>query len=233
MATLKSSAPVFQPRVLRAYSKWALSQEPFIVTIQRWWCRRRRLFPKNLVDCITLEPVEPPVFKHVSDSGYVTAFSALTLANYMVASGNFTHPQFRTPFNAVELRRLDKLTDCQYELCQNQQQILNQHQEARAVEGLQEFFTNDIQAVVQECMQMCQDNLHQEAELWWFALRGKIQELFLSLFALRDMNQILAHNVINQCIEDIEVELLRNLNNVMKQRYVLLMCFLHQVYLSI
>jgi hypothetical protein len=79
------------------------------VKISRWLAQRLQLMARNRVDPITLEPPEPPVFKHVSEERFVTAFDATNLAEYFRATGNFTHPASRVPFNNIELRRLDKL----------------------------------------------------------------------------------------------------------------------------
>jgi hypothetical protein len=197
-----ATVPLFQNRVLRGYTKWAEAQTNHITTIQRWWRHFKQLKPSNTVDCITLEPVEKPVFLHVSDTGYVTAFSAMALAQYMVTSGNFTHPQFRTPFHSVELLRLDRCTGHRFDLLKNRHTIQTQQQEERAESTLDDFLVNEFKTHVEVCIEMCaQDN----TELGWaLQMRHEIENLLLEYLSLLTHNTPLAHQVIQQTIELIE-----------------------------
>jgi hypothetical protein len=77
--------------------------------ITKWVLHVRRTREKNTTDPITLYPPEPPVFKHVAVDGYVTAFGAVALLDYLRGSGCFEHPLTRVPFNDCELRRLQNL----------------------------------------------------------------------------------------------------------------------------
>jgi hypothetical protein len=118
----------------------------------KWLASRVRLVPKNKVDPITLEPPVPPIFKHVSDEGYVTAFDAATLANYFRATGNFVHPTTRQSFNRVEIRRLDKvlqatgpsLTETREELEARRGRSLEQLAEVRRLETTLQITFDDM-----------------------------------------------------------------------------------------
>ena len=79
------------------------------VRIAKWLRRCLQLVARNKVDPITLEPPELPVFKHITEDRFVTAFDAQTLADYFRTTGNFIHPTTRVPFNDIEVRRLDKV----------------------------------------------------------------------------------------------------------------------------
>lgn len=197
-----ATVPLFQPRVLRAYTKWAESQIYHIQTLQRWWRRRRQLQPSNTVDCITLEPVEKPVFLHVSNTGHVTAFSAMALAQYLVTSGNFTHPQFRTPFLSVEILRLDRCTGQKFSLFKNRHTIQLQQAEERAESTLDDFLVNEFKTHVEVCVELC---LQQCTEVGWaFQMRHETENLVLEYISLLTHNAPLARQVIEQTIEVIE-----------------------------
>jgi len=62
------------------------------------------------VDPITLEPI-PSKFKFVFDrpNGSQVAFNAISLSDYMLASGDFTDPLTRVPFQVDDLERLDSV----------------------------------------------------------------------------------------------------------------------------
>jgi hypothetical protein len=158
--TMNRYKPTFQPRVTRLYSRWL--QEPqvqhSILRLQHWWDylqNKQRLQPKNTVDYITLEPPEPPVFLHVNEAGIVTAFSADTLANYFEASGEFKHPETRVPFNLVEIRRLDQMTERKYNLTQNLDSIVTRHQDERVETQLVDFLQNDLETCYQNILAAC------------------------------------------------------------------------------
>ena len=201
MATMNHK-PVFQPRILRTYSKWAATQSEHIVTIQRWWRALKRLKPSNTVDCITLEPVEPPVFLHVSDNGHVTAFSAMSLAQYMTTSGNFTHPQFRTPFDAVELWRLDRCTGQQFQLLRNKDNIRLQRADARSDDSLTEFLTNECNMYLQTAAELCSQQCTRAA--WAFQMRSVTESFTMSFISLVTHNRQLAAQLITQAIQVVE-----------------------------
>lgn len=211
MATVNLK-PMFQPRVLRTYAKWAVGQVHKIIAIQRWWRAIQHLRPTNTVDCITLEAVEKPVFLHISDQRHVTAFSALPLAQYIATSGNFTHPQFRTPFDSVELWRLDKCTGHQFNLLQNRDLIQTETAYARNENSLTEFLMNDvlvhIQAATEVCLQQC------TRAAWGFQMRMVTEQLTMSLITLATHNVVSAAQVLTQAIQRIENQPGLLLNNV-------------------
>ena len=72
--------------------------------------RRYRTY-KKYTDPITLEPVQFPVFVHVSAQGKQTVFSARILAAYCLTSGDIKHPLTRVPFSSVEIRRLARISN--------------------------------------------------------------------------------------------------------------------------
>src|SRR3990167_4712202 len=76
----------------------------------RWWKTYRGLVAVNQLDPITHDPVESPVFRHVSDqTGRCPRFGAVSLAQYFLSAGDLRHPVTREAFNMPELRRLDRL----------------------------------------------------------------------------------------------------------------------------
>lgn len=93
-----------QNKTLRRYTR---TDSRAARLIQQWF--RRQLHPSNLLDYITMAPLQKPIFYHVSRTGRVTGFSARTLAEYLLATGNYSHPETRAPFLDVELKRLQKL----------------------------------------------------------------------------------------------------------------------------
>lgn len=183
MATLR---PHFQARVLRTYSKWLCTQHQVVVRLQRWWRLMLQLRPHNHLDCITMEPVQPPVFRHVSDNGHVTAFSAMTLAEYLHSSGNFSHPEYRTQFLSVEIRRLDRITQFRFNLHRNQQHIQLQSQQQRLELQFEEFLVNDLETQFQNCIQICQNT--NNIEDWSRDIRGAVDQLLNALVALRQFS---------------------------------------------
>jgi len=199
MATIK--AP-FTTRVLRNYSRWALAQEQSIRRLQRWWRSTKRLQPQNTVDYITLEPVGCPVFRHVSDTGHVTAFTAGPLAEYLVSSGNFTHPETRVPFLSVELLRLDHLTKRQFNLHINQHHIEAESKDSRATQQLEDFFVSEVRALIQRCVDQCFEDTTQDA--WFVYVRGFIPELASMLTSLRLVNPFAVENVMDEVILSVE-----------------------------
>jgi hypothetical protein len=202
MADLNGPRPCFSSRILRGYAKWAQSQTKHIVRVQRWWRAVQHLKPSNTVDCITLEPVEAPVFRHVSEKGHVTAFTAHSLAQYMITSGNFTHPQYRTPFHAVELRRLDRCTGQQFQLLQNRERIQVERAQARNDNSLDEFLVNESMSVVQACIEICTQRCTR-AE-WSFQMRAMSEQLVMSFITLMLHNCELAFQTIHQAIDLVE-----------------------------
>lgn len=194
--------PAFQTRVLRTYSKWALDQTPHIIHVQRWWRRLKRLQPSNTTDCITLEPLEKPLFLHVSEQGHVTGFTAETLAQYMVSSGNFTHPQFRTPFNAVELQRLDKCTGRRYQLLQNRDNIQLEQARARNESSLTEFLVNEFTMSVQQAAELCTRlcSRFEAAE----HMQSVVERLILAFVTLRAHDQAVAAQQVSRACDTIE-----------------------------
>jgi hypothetical protein len=210
MATVNLK-PLFQPRILRTYSKWAANQSEHIVSIQRWWRALYRLKPSNTVDCITLEPVEPPVFLHVSDNGHVTAFSALSLAQYMTTSGNFTHPQFRTPFTDVELWRLDRCTGHQFLLLRNKDRIATERAGARSDDSLTEFLVNECNTHLQSAVDVCLQQLSRVE--WALQMRSITENFTLSFMSLVVHHSASAAQVITQGIQLIENQPRLALNN--------------------
>jgi hypothetical protein len=98
-----------QPSVRLKRKRVENDRSSALAHISKWLQQRLHLVARNKVDPITLEAPEAPVFKHVSEDGFVTAFDARNLAEYFRATGNFIHPTTRVPLNDVELRRLDKV----------------------------------------------------------------------------------------------------------------------------
>ena len=194
--------PLFQPRVLRTYAKWAASQSDSIVRLQRWWRALKRLRPSNTVDCITLEPVEPPVFLHVTDTGHVTAFSATSLAQYMNTSGNFTHPQFRVPFTPVELWRLDKCTGQQFNLLQNRDRIQVERANDRSDNSLSDFLMNECMSFVQTGIEVCSRRIPRS--VWSTEMRAITEPLMMALISFAAHNRPLARQMISQAIDRVE-----------------------------
>jgi len=199
MATSKAT---FSTRVLRNYSRWALTQEHVIRVLQRWWRRLYHLKPQNTVDCITLEPVERPVFLQVSATGHVTAFSAEALAQYLVSSGNFTHPVTREPFLSVELMRLDRLTQRQHGLHANQRNIEAETKDARANEQLEDFFVSEVRGHVQRYLDQCV--IDSDRNTWAQQLRTFGQELFVLLTSLRLINPLAVNTVMEEVVDTVE-----------------------------
>lgn len=207
--------PSFHPRILRTYAKWVNLQEAQVVFIQRWWRHWRRLRPANTTDCITLEPLEPPLFVHISDSGHVTAFSALSLAQYMVSSGDFKHPQFRTPFNVVELRRLDKCTQYKFNLVQNQSRIQAEQATAQSETNLDDFLVNDFTSHIQTCLDLCAQP--QSYLLWALGMRDHTEPLLFEYLSLYTHNQELARVTLQRSVELVErrgLEVLHSTENL-------------------
>lgn len=202
MAT-PSMKPTFQPRVLRSYTKWM--QSPFVeeaaFCIQRWWRVWRSLKPHNTHDFITLEPLEAPVFLHVSPTRHVTAFSAHPLAQYFEAAGDFQHPQTRTPFNHIEIKRLDRITQYQYKLHTNYQTLLQRHSEERKTEELRDFLLNDFKTCYQACIECCHPDISQRD--WALRMRERVDLLTASVVSLQQFNHGLANAVLTQCITEI------------------------------
>lgn len=189
MATMK---PSYQPRITRGYTYWVNLDNVLhaIVAIQKWWKHWIQLKPQNTHDYITLEPVEPPIFLHVSDTRFVTAFSASTLANCFEASGDFKHPHSRTPFNVVEIRRLDAITNQEFKLCENYNSIIYRHQQEREQSLLQEFLVNELETQFQNCINSCISTL---SDNQWDQEIGAQTTLFFSAFySLYEVNMEMA-----------------------------------------
>lgn len=185
---MQEGKPTFQPRITRLYTRWTESTAVFsaVRTLQTWWRRHQQLKPKNTHDYITLEPVEKPVFLHISDSGVVTAFSANTLANYFESSGDFKHPESRTPFNLIEIKRLDKQTGRVYNLFQNYETIISRHKQERSQSQLEEFLINDLETNYQHIMTSCRaDTLNIE---WELQMRTLLPLFYTSFYSLLQVN---------------------------------------------
>lgn len=77
-----------------------------------------------MIDPITLERLQPPVFKLIDSNGHVHAFDPTTLAQYFTSSGNFINPVTREEVNSVELGRLQRLLpDSEAPLVEIRQQL--------------------------------------------------------------------------------------------------------------
>jgi hypothetical protein len=103
---------------LRSYTQWLKLPVAIFASriIQIWWKRVRRNKMVNTVDYITMCDLEQPIFRHVSNHGAVTGFSANMLAEYIQVSCNLKHPMNGEVFNVVEIRRLDKITNNKFNL---------------------------------------------------------------------------------------------------------------------
>jgi hypothetical protein len=75
-----------------------------ITTLQRRW-RANHL----RIDPITRECVRFPIFVHAFEGGN-SVFSANTLAEYVLASGDYRNPLTRQPFNRCEVLRLARIS---------------------------------------------------------------------------------------------------------------------------
>ena len=91
---------------LRSYDKTCTTAKK---RIARWGSRRWSARWRNDVDSISQEEPVAPIFRHVSSTGYMTAFNAPLLLNYFIESGNFIHPVTRVPFGTCELLRLQHI----------------------------------------------------------------------------------------------------------------------------
>ena len=86
------------------------------ITLQRRWReilkRRARQKPNNELDAFSMEkiPKHSLSFMHIEGENAIWQFEVDSLCRYFLTSGNFCNPFSRTPFNIVELRRLDKLS---------------------------------------------------------------------------------------------------------------------------
>jgi hypothetical protein len=199
---MEEHKPYFQHRVLRGYARWAQGQETHIINIQRWWRHWYQLRPCNTVDCITLEALEPPFFLHVAESGHVTAFSAMSLAQYMVVSGNFKHPQFRTDFNTVELRRLDKCTGNKFRLVVNQTSIQEQQEAARLESHVDEFLVNEFTGHIRACLELCTQPCSYFQ--WALGMREHTEPLQFEYLTLYAHNTELAQQTLQHAVETVE-----------------------------
>jgi hypothetical protein len=207
MASLipKGVKPTFQPRITRLYSRWMDScyVQQCIIKIQTWWIHTMKvkiqLQPKNTHDYITLEPVESPIFLHVSDLGMVTAFSAEILANYFESSGDFKHPESRVEFTVPEIRRLDKQTAYKYNLSQNYDTIISRHRQERAQVQLEEFLLNDFETQYQHVLACCHSQT--SAEDWETEMSTLLSLFSTSFVSLCQVN-------FNLCVERLQVHLM-------------------------
>ena len=80
--------------------------------IQAWWGRvRGRLRRLRRQDPITLMPLGPPVFVHISQRPphTETVFSPRVLAAYLEDAGDFRDPMTREPLSSVDVLRLQHL----------------------------------------------------------------------------------------------------------------------------
>ena len=75
--------------------------------IAAWWKETKQPVAGVQLDPITFDPIVDP-FVHVEATGQQNVFSATSLAAYIESSGDYRNPVTRTPFNDVEIKRLQK-----------------------------------------------------------------------------------------------------------------------------
>jgi hypothetical protein len=132
-------------RRLRSYDTKKARAE---CTLSRWGVRRWRNRWRNERDPITQEPPEPPIYRHVSDRGHVTAFNAPTLLQYIVATGNFEHPETRTPFTRNELSRISRDSKSSVSLPLERTRLEREKLQRQERNGLVEYLGNAVGELV-------------------------------------------------------------------------------------
>jgi hypothetical protein len=107
--------------------------------IQRWFRKRVHLSKfVNTDDPITLFPIQGPPFKHIVSEAQVFRFQPFELAQYCYKTGKFQNLFTQTPFNNIELKRLDRLVQFRHKhfprLANNTQRIINKRNRERVHE---------------------------------------------------------------------------------------------------
>ncbi len=120
--------------------------------IRTWLTRLLQLKPINTLDPITQYPPELPIFKHVSASSTVTAFSARPLLAYLLESGCLEHPVSRCPFLPVELRRLQKICGSAVDIVGLRSQLLAKRADDIERRSMLDFLENQFESVIVQMM---------------------------------------------------------------------------------
>ena len=113
-------------------------------TIQRCWRQYQHFKGKS--DPITLEQLKRPIFVAVTSDGHEYYFSAKSLAMYIEESGDYRNPYTREEFNAIEIRRLVRLSGVQTIL--DVEECKQHRMERLQRDSLRSFFEEEVVTVV-------------------------------------------------------------------------------------
>jgi hypothetical protein len=113
--------------------------------IQQVW--KRYVKYRNVIDPITLDRIQHPIFVAVTPDGHEYCFSAVSLAMYIRESGDYRNPMTRAEFNQIEIQRLVRLSGITEIL--NVQERKEERAEQIQRNSLRAFFEEEVVASIE------------------------------------------------------------------------------------
>ena len=165
-------------RRLRSYAKERTKRAA--LQIYKWICLKKRSWVRNTIDPLSRDVLEPPVFKHVSAFGYTTGFNAPLLVEYLVSSGNFTHPETRVPFLPCELTRLQRVSQTTVNLIGQQAVLEQKRRDMLETQSVAEFMENAIKTTLCQILAWMSSQ-HSDNEILYRCLLFGFPDLFSQL----------------------------------------------------
>lgn len=127
-----------------------------VTKIQRAW--RHFLKFRHMIDPITLDTIEHPVFVLITDDMHEYYFSAMSLALYIKESGDYRNPMTRKEMNTVEIRRLVRLSGVEDIL--NVEECKEARIERNQRDSLRSFFEEEVANAIDTFLQYIHSNRH-------------------------------------------------------------------------
>ena len=149
--------------------------------INKWISNKRRNRVCHLIDPVSRDIVEPPVFKHVSALGHTTGFNAPLLVDYLVSSGNFTHPETRVAFLPCEITRLQRISKTLINLKEQRSVLEKNRADMLERQSVIEYMENDIKTSMRQILACITSFIYTDGDiLYWFMMVG-LPDLFNQL----------------------------------------------------
>lgn len=149
--------------------------------INKWICLKKRNWPRNFVDPVSNDVLEPPIFKHVSPSGHTTGFTATLLVDYLVNSGNFTHPETRVPFLKCEISRLQRVSQTSINLMEQRSALEIKRKDMLERQSVIEFMENGIKTSMRNILTCVSSLIHSENDVLYLCMWIGLPDLWMQM----------------------------------------------------
>jgi len=117
----------------------------------------------------------------VSPLGHTTGFTACLLVDYLVSSGNFTHPETRVPFLPCEIARLQRVSQTSINLIEQRSALEIKRKDMLERQSVIEFMENGIKTSMRTILSCVSSLIHTESDVLYLCMWIGFPDLWVQL----------------------------------------------------